>query len=177
MIARIANRPPIQASRFRPLRHAPFPPRDDRTAADEGVLPQQRGLGWCGRSGFRLRHTGKKPRWCYPQRYPRAKFDRSISAKYWSGRQDSNLRPSAPKADALPDCATPRRLRRNTTSTPLPATGGSKMTSRQGDRCDRAGNPLPGRARRRSFVCLVDTGREAGNRRPGTFGRGGGAGT
>ena len=25
-----------------------------------------------------------------------------------SGRQDSNLRPSAPKADALPDCATPR---------------------------------------------------------------------
>ena len=26
----------------------------------------------------------------------------------WSGRQDSNLRPSAPKADALPDCATPR---------------------------------------------------------------------
>ena len=28
----------------------------------------------------------------------------------WSGRQDSNLRPSAPKADALPDCATPRRV-------------------------------------------------------------------
>ena len=26
----------------------------------------------------------------------------------WSGRQDLNLRPSAPKADALPDCATPR---------------------------------------------------------------------
>lgn len=29
-------------------------------------------------------------------------------AENWSGRQDSNLRPSAPKADALPDCATPR---------------------------------------------------------------------
>ena len=29
----------------------------------------------------------------------------------WSGRQDSNLRPSAPKADALPGCATPRRGR------------------------------------------------------------------
>ncbi len=28
--------------------------------------------------------------------------------KNWSGRQDSNLRPSAPKADALPGCATPR---------------------------------------------------------------------
>ena len=26
----------------------------------------------------------------------------------WSGRQDSNLRPSGPKPDALPDCATPR---------------------------------------------------------------------
>ena len=28
----------------------------------------------------------------------------------WSGQQDSNLRPSAPKADALPGCAIPRRL-------------------------------------------------------------------
>src|SRR3569833_268586 len=28
----------------------------------------------------------------------------------WSGRRDSNPRPSAPKADALPDCATPRQL-------------------------------------------------------------------
>ena len=27
----------------------------------------------------------------------------------WSGRQDSNLRHPAPKAGALPDCATPRR--------------------------------------------------------------------
>ena len=26
----------------------------------------------------------------------------------WSGQQDSNLRPSAPKADALPGCAIPR---------------------------------------------------------------------
>ncbi len=26
----------------------------------------------------------------------------------WSGRQDSNLRPSVPKTDALPGCATPR---------------------------------------------------------------------
>src|SRR4051795_8378105 len=28
----------------------------------------------------------------------------------WSGRRDSNPRPSAPKADALPDCATPRLM-------------------------------------------------------------------
>ncbi len=27
---------------------------------------------------------------------------------YWSGRRDSNPRPSGPKPDALPDCATPR---------------------------------------------------------------------
>ena len=27
----------------------------------------------------------------------------------WSGREDLNLRPPAPKAGALPDCATPRR--------------------------------------------------------------------
>ena len=29
--------------------------------------------------------------------------------KKWSGQRDSNPRPSAPKADALPDCAMPRR--------------------------------------------------------------------
>src|SRR5450759_3134973 len=28
---------------------------------------------------------------------------------YWSGREDSNLRPLAPHASALPGCATPRR--------------------------------------------------------------------
>jgi hypothetical protein len=33
-----------------------------------------------------------------------------IRMSTWSGRRDSNPRPSAPKADALPDCATPRLL-------------------------------------------------------------------
>src|SRR5205814_9133712 len=33
---------------------------------------------------------------------------RTAKLRRWSGRQDSNLRPSAPKADALPGCATPR---------------------------------------------------------------------
>ncbi len=33
----------------------------------------------------------------------------SRTGAVWSGRLDSNQRPSAPKADALPDCATPRR--------------------------------------------------------------------
>ena len=32
----------------------------------------------------------------------------NINGLRWSGRRDSNPRPSAPKADALPDCATPR---------------------------------------------------------------------
>ena len=31
----------------------------------------------------------------------------------WSRRQDSNLRPPAPKAGALPNCATPRNCSQN----------------------------------------------------------------
>src|SRR5436853_6393422 len=34
----------------------------------------------------------------------------SYGEEMWSGREDSNLRPPAPKAGALPDCATPRRV-------------------------------------------------------------------
>ena len=33
---------------------------------------------------------------------------------FWSGREDSNLRPPAPKAGALPGCATPRHFYGNT---------------------------------------------------------------
>ena len=36
----------------------------------------------------------------------------------WSGRQDSNLRPSGPKPDALPACATPRTICRLNGVTP-----------------------------------------------------------
>jgi hypothetical protein len=32
----------------------------------------------------------------------------SFSKNVWSGRQDLNLRPPAPQAGALPNCATPR---------------------------------------------------------------------
>ena len=47
--------------------------------------------------------------------YPTYKMPFDLIAKRakseeWSGRRDSNPRPSAPKADALPDCATPRLL-------------------------------------------------------------------
>src|SRR5690554_3257633 len=31
-------------------------------------------------------------------------------SRFWSGRRDSNSRPPAPKAGALPSCATPRHL-------------------------------------------------------------------
>ena len=34
----------------------------------------------------------------------------------WSGRQDSNLRPTVPKTVALPGCATPRLKRRLSTA-------------------------------------------------------------
>src|SRR5438128_11113916 len=36
---------------------------------------------------------------------------RRKSLKNWSGREDLNLRPPAPKAGALPGCATPRQKR------------------------------------------------------------------
>src|ERR1044072_7808505 len=42
----------------------------------------------------------------------RASMDLSQSTYRWSERQDSNLRPSAPKTDALPGCATLRNIGR-----------------------------------------------------------------
>ena len=36
--------------------------------------------------------------------------------RYWSGREDLNLRPLEPHSSALPDCATPRRSFRITPS-------------------------------------------------------------
>jgi hypothetical protein len=37
----------------------------------------------------------------------------TLHSRTWSGRQDSNLRPPAPEAGALPDCATPRTTTAN----------------------------------------------------------------
>jgi site-specific DNA recombinase len=45
-------------------------------------------------------------------RYPFDAIFKRAKTNEWSGRRDSNPRPSAPKADALPDCATPRRFYR-----------------------------------------------------------------
>ena len=45
----------------------------------------------------------------YQLSYTRPLQPRSPQPHTWSGREDLNLRPSAPKADALPGCATSRR--------------------------------------------------------------------
>ncbi len=50
------------------------------------------------------------PRLRRPMLYPLS-YGRNLIEVIWSGQQDSNLRPSAPKADALPDCAMPRAIR------------------------------------------------------------------
>jgi hypothetical protein len=38
-------------------------------------------------------------------------LNHSTKSPVWSGREDSNLRHPAPKAGALPDCATPRKMK------------------------------------------------------------------
>ncbi len=57
------------------------------------------------------------PRLCVPRCVPRRKIHKKRARQndispcyYWSGREDLNLRPPAPKAGALPDCATPRHF-------------------------------------------------------------------
>ena len=70
---------------------------------DDAVLILLRGTPYCDSP------DGRKPRrWgigipCHQQIKYRVNLDRK-----WSGRRDSNPRPSAPKADALPGYATPR---------------------------------------------------------------------
>ena len=54
-------------------------------------------LGLCGGCIIKLRLVGDD-------------FREGFHGKKWSGRQDLNLRHPAPKAGALPDCATPRGL-------------------------------------------------------------------
>ncbi len=56
----------------------------------------------------------------YDLRKPFDQFINMTDLKKWSGREDSNLRPPAPEAGALPGCATPRHVyaRRNLPATP-----------------------------------------------------------
>ena len=71
-------------------------------------------LGLEGRCSIQLSY-GRKPvtseRRTADGEYELFTDRRPLSAAHrtWSGQRDSNPRPSAPKADALPDCAMPRR--------------------------------------------------------------------
>src|SRR6478672_10717739 len=56
----------------------------------------------------------------------------------WSGQQDLNLRPSAPKADALPDCTMPRTENRR----------GDAVTRRDAELARRAADDLQNRTHR-----------------------------
>src|SRR5689334_16713237 len=59
-----------------------------------------------GAAGFGAAATGVAANGKAP---PRPSEERSV--KRWSGRPDSNRRPPAPKAGALPGCATPRLVK------------------------------------------------------------------
>ena len=70
----------------------------------------------CPREGIRAHPRLRRPV-LYPAELRAHKFQATAPRHRrpgWSGQRDSNPRPSAPKADALPDCAMPRQ------STPAP---------------------------------------------------------
>ena len=76
--------------------------------------------------------------------------------KSQSGRQDSNLRPSAPKAPALPSCATPRRIHLSRRA------GDSHCSDRHGERRSCRGHSAPawhGPMRREVQAILAPQGR------------------
>src|SRR5579864_8233408 len=66
----------------------------------------------CRVDGVSLYPTYRKP---FDMIFERAKTNE------WSGREDLNLRPPAPKAGALPGCATPRQDEVNSSDYKLPA--------------------------------------------------------
>ena len=78
------------------------------------------------------------------------------SLRTQSGRQDSNLRPSAPKAPALPSCATPRRIHLSRRA------GDSHCSDRHGERRSCRGHSAPawhGPMRREVQAILAPQGR------------------
>ena len=101
-------------------------PRSRLTASDKVVRMRQRPL-WPGRKRslilVRPRPSHSETKLILPadrilprdstieglDQFPLLDFAGNSFIFCWSGRRDSNPRPSAPKADALPGCATPRR--------------------------------------------------------------------
>ena len=55
-----------------------------------------------------LHGTPGRIRTCYPRLRRPMLYPDELQAQIWSGWRDSNSRHPAPKAGALPDCATPR---------------------------------------------------------------------
>ena len=78
------------------------PERGERTCGDRGAR------GAAGLAGSRCPVTVPRPTQAWALCPHLAHKAGGRSSKNKSGRQDSNLRPSAPKAPALPSCATPR---------------------------------------------------------------------
>src|SRR6185437_15370668 len=89
----------------------------------------------------------------------------SLSAGAWSGRPDLNRRPSAPKADALPDCATPRRKRLMTRGFLRAAEAPRKRKFQ----CAKVGHVRPDPRGRPARPCAIDqrAGRTAAALLPG----------
>ena len=85
-------------------------PRDERSIKDVPIGPPQGARLLRPTAGPKLRPISMIT-FSFPFASHRGKSRETIAAKCWSGQQDSNLRPSAPKADALPGCAMPRNGR------------------------------------------------------------------
>ena len=78
------------------------PERGERSCGDRGAR------GAAGLAGSRCPVTVPGPTKAWAPCPHLAHKAGGRSSRIQSGRQDSNLRPSAPKAPALPSCATPR---------------------------------------------------------------------
>ena len=78
-----------------------------KVARLEGIEPPTHGLE--GRCSIRLSYRRAYLTVARPSRRSGGRADRA-GWEGWSGRADLNGRPPAPKAGALPGCATPRRL-------------------------------------------------------------------
>ena len=110
--ARSASTSPIRPAR-RSIRRVPTPKRWPGSTALSSPAPLVSG----GLAGPAIAAFAFLPRSWSPRGTPQNALEggRSIHLSYWrgrpiwSGRADSNGRPPAPKAGALPGCATPRQ--------------------------------------------------------------------